>query len=120
MPMATARSPEPQSWFSPQAVASFGTPAAIAAWRAGFWPCAAVRIWPRMTSCTSSGATPARSSAPLMATAPSSCAASVAKAPLKEPTGVRAALAMTMSFTGNLLDRNCGGQPARRDVVLHG
>ena len=50
MPIATARRPEPQSWFSPQAVASFGTPAAIAAWRAGFWPCAAVRIWPMMTS----------------------------------------------------------------------
>jgi hypothetical protein len=27
----------------------------------------------------------------------------VAKAPLKEPTGVRAALAITMSDTGNLL-----------------
>jgi hypothetical protein len=53
-----------------------------------------------MTSFTSSAATPARSSAPRIATAPSSWAASVAKAPLKEPTGVRAALAMTISFTG--------------------
>jgi hypothetical protein len=32
--------------------------------------------------------------------APRSWAASVAKAPLKEPTGVRAAEAMTMSFKG--------------------
>ena len=35
-----ARRPEPQSWLRPQAVASFGMPAPIAAWRAGFWPCA--------------------------------------------------------------------------------
>ena len=40
MPRATARRPEPQSWLRPQAVASCGMPAAIAAWRAGFWPCA--------------------------------------------------------------------------------
>ena len=40
MPSATARRPEPQSWFRLQAVASFGMPALIAAWRAGFWPCA--------------------------------------------------------------------------------
>ena len=40
MPTAMARRPEPQSWFSPQAVASCGMPAAMAAWRAGFWPCA--------------------------------------------------------------------------------
>ncbi|EGE58779.1 hypothetical protein RHECNPAF_280079 [Rhizobium etli CNPAF512] len=38
MPSATARRPEPQSWLTPQAVASFGMPALIAAWRAGFWP----------------------------------------------------------------------------------
>ena len=68
-----------------------------------------------MTSSTSSGATPARSSAPLMATAPSSCAGSVAKAPLKEPTGVRAALAMTMSFTGISSD---GPAPAVRRLQL--
>ena len=55
MPSATARSPEPQSWFRPQAVTSFGTPAAIAACRAGFCPSPAARIWPRMTSVTSSG-----------------------------------------------------------------
>ena len=41
---------EPQSWLTPQAGLSTGMPAAIEAWRAGFWPCAAVRIWPMMTS----------------------------------------------------------------------
>ena len=40
---------------------------------------------------------PARSSAALMATAPSSWAGMVANAPLKLPTGVRAALTMTTS-----------------------
>src|SRR5690606_11943996 len=40
--------------------------------------------------------TPARSSTALMTVAPSSWAATLAKAPLKEPTGVRAALAITM------------------------
>ncbi len=44
------RRPEPQSWLTPQAGLSTGMPAAIEAWRAGFWPCAAVRIWPMITS----------------------------------------------------------------------
>jgi hypothetical protein len=76
---------------------------AMAAWRAGFWPWAAVRIWPMITSWTSSAATEARASAPRMAMAPSSWAGSVASAPLNDPTGVRAALAITISFTGYLL-----------------
>ena len=96
MPMAMARRPEPQTWLSPQAVASFGTPALIAAWRAGFWPWPAVSTWPRMTSSTSPASTPARASTSLTATLPRSCAGTAAKAPLKEPTGVRAALATTM------------------------
>ena len=94
---ATARRPEPQSWLMPKAVASFGMPALMAAWRAGFCPAPAVRIWPMMTSSTSFGATPARSSAAVMATVPRACAETLAKAPLKLPTGVRAAEAMTMS-----------------------
>ena len=53
MPSATALRPEPQSWFRPQAVFSCGTPALIAACRAGFWPCPAVSTWPRITSSTS-------------------------------------------------------------------
>ena len=91
------RRPEPQSWLTPQAGLSTGMPAAIEAWRAGFWPCAAVRIWPMMTSETRPGSMPARSSAALMAMAPRSWAGVVANAPLKLPTGVRAALTMTTS-----------------------
>jgi hypothetical protein len=60
-------------------------------------PGAAVRIWPMMTSSTSDGFTPARSSAATMATRPSSWAGTLAKAPLKLPTGVRAIEAMTIS-----------------------
>ena len=41
-----------------------------------------------------------RSSALLMATAPSSCAGILPKAPLNEPTGVLFALAMTISEAG--------------------
>src|SRR5450756_234225 len=50
-----------------------------------------------ITSETRPGSIPARSSAALMATAPSSCAGVVANAPLKLPTAVRAALTMTTS-----------------------
>ena len=50
-----------------------------------------------MTSETRPGSMPARSSAALMAIAPRSCAGVVANAPLKLPTGVRAALTMTTS-----------------------
>ena len=54
-PSATARRPEPQTWLMPQAGASIGMPAAIDAWRAGFWPWPAVSTWPRITSETSPG-----------------------------------------------------------------
>ena len=37
-----------------------------------------------------------------MAVAPSSCAGMLAKAPLKEPTGVRAALTMTIAFEADI------------------
>ena len=96
MPRATARKAEPQTWFTPQAGVSTGSPAAIEAWRAGFWPWPAVSTWPRMTSETSPGCIPARSGAAFMTTLPSSCAGRLAREPLKDPTGVRAALAMTM------------------------
>ena len=98
-PSATALSPEPQSWFMPQAGASTGMPAAIEACRAGFCPAPAARICPRMTSDTSPGSSPARSSAAWMATFPSSCAGRLPSAPLKDPTGVRAALAMTIAVS---------------------
>ena len=50
-----------------------------------------------MTSDTFGASTPARLSASLMAILPSSCAGKLAKAPLKAPTGVRAAPTMTIS-----------------------
>ena len=93
---ATARKPEPHSWFMPQAGASTGMPALMEACRAGFCPAPADRIWPRMTSDTSPASTRARSSAALMATLPRSCAGMLASVPLNAPTGVRAALAMTI------------------------
>ena len=80
----------------PQAGASTGMPALMEACRAGFWPAPAARICPRITSDTSPASTRARSSTALIATLPSSCAGRLASAPLKEPTGVRAALAITM------------------------
>ena len=53
--------------------------------------------WPRMTSETSPGWTLARSSAALIATAPSSWAGTPPKAPLNDPTAVRAAETITIS-----------------------
>ena len=54
-----------------------------------------------ITSSTSSGFTLARSSAPLIAALPRSWAGTAPNAPLNEPMGVRAALAMTMSVAMN-------------------
>ena len=45
--MATARRPEPQTWLMVIAGVSFGSPALIAACRAGFCPWPAVSTWPR-------------------------------------------------------------------------
>ena len=89
--MATARSPEPQTWLIVSAVLSSGMPAAIAAWRAGFMPASAVSTWPITASSTSAPAIPARASAAAMATLPSSTAGRVAKAPLNAPIGVQGA-----------------------------
>jgi hypothetical protein len=86
----------------PQAALSFGRPALICAWRAGFWPCAAVRTWPRIVSDTSALSTPARSTTASMTMRPSSWAGVLAKEPRKLPTGVRAALAMTTLVMGSL------------------
>ena len=102
-PSATARSPEPQTWLMLHAGLSTGMPAAMDACRAGFWPWPAVSTWPSMTSETSPGCRPARSKAALIATLPSSCAGRLANEPLNEPTGVRAALAMTMVDVSSLI-----------------
>src|SRR5271165_122429 len=104
----------------PKAVFSFGTPAFIAAWRAGFWPSAAARIWPRITSSTSLASTFAASKAPFMATAPRSCAGIDPKAPLNEPTAVLFALAMTISEAGMTISLSSnGGADALIGWLLH-
>src|SRR3954454_9064176 len=71
-----------------------GMPAFAAAWRAGTCPCPAIRTWPISTYSTSSGATPALSSAALIAQPPSSAALAAASAPLSLPIGVRAPATM--------------------------
>ena len=71
-----------------------GIPALAAAWRAGTWPCPAMITWPMITWSTSSGLTPARSSAALIAKPPRSAALKDASAPLIFPMGVRAPATM--------------------------
>ncbi len=51
-----------------------GMPALTAAWRDGIWPAPAWSTWPMITYSTASGATPARSSAALIAMPPRSTA----------------------------------------------
>ena len=53
---------------------SFGSPAPIAAWRAGAWPAPAWSTWPMITYCGSSASSPIRSSAALITIEPSSVA----------------------------------------------
>ena len=87
--------PEPQSLLIVVAPADFGMPAWIAAWRAGpcRWPCGSTQ--PRITSSTSSAATPALSSAPVIARVPSSGPVASFSTPWKLPIGVRAMPTMT-------------------------
>ncbi len=96
-PMTTERNPEPHRKLTLIAVVSIGRPALIDACLAGFCPWLAVRIWPKMTSETSPPSTLARLRASVMAIFPSSCAGRVESAPLNDPTGVLAALAITMA-----------------------
>ena len=95
--IATALRPEPQTMLIVVAGTSFGMPAPIATWRAGFCPSPAVRTQPSTTSSTSSPAISARSSAARTACAPSSVAAMSLNCPPKLPTGVRSALTITAS-----------------------
>ena len=62
--------PEPQTLLMVVQPADVGRPAPIAAWRAGAWPRPAGSTQPMITSSTWSAATPACSSAALMAAAP--------------------------------------------------
>src|SRR5690606_17933778 len=113
MPPATTTSASPSriSWaaimmaFMPLAHTLFtvvagmfsGSPAAMEAWRAGAWPRLACSTQPMITSFTSCASTPDRSTAALMAVAPSSVAGTVESAPPKEPMGVRTADTITTS-----------------------
>src|SRR5579871_5633572 len=74
-----------------------GTPAPMAAWRAGACPRPAGSTHPMITSCTSAGGSAAASSAPRIAVAPSCGAATGANTPWKAPIGVRRAATMTTS-----------------------
>ncbi len=91
-----ARMPEPHILLIVTAPVESGRPALRIAWRAGAWPWPAIRQLPNSTSSTASPGTPARSTAALIATAPSSQACRPAKSPSRPPIGVRAAETMTM------------------------
>jgi hypothetical protein len=95
--IATDFKPDPHSMLIVVEGTSFGIPAAIADWRAGFCPRPACSTQPSTTSSTSSPEIPARSSAARTACAPSSVAGTSLKAPAKLPTGVRTALTITAS-----------------------
>ena len=73
-------------------------PAPSATCRAGDWPTPACTTLPKKTSSTAAGSTFDCSRARLRATTPSSGAVTDLRAPLMEPTGVRAAATMTTSW----------------------
>ena len=85
----TALSPEPQTLLTVVAPTDVGSPAKIAACRAGFWPIPAETTLPMMTSSTRSPGTPDRARSALMQVAPSCGAATEASAPPRAPIGVR-------------------------------
>jgi hypothetical protein len=86
--------PEPQTRLMVVAGVVSGRPALRSACRAGACPTPACSTWPiRTSSTTASGGSP-RSTAALIATAPSSTAGTVDSAPPNLPIGVRAALTM--------------------------
>ena len=89
--------PEPHILLTVVVAADIGTPAAIAACRAGALPMPAGSTQPISTSSTSSPSTAARDSAARIATAPSCGAGWLLSAPRKPPMGVRQAAVMTTS-----------------------
>ena len=91
----TARIEEAQTLLIASAGVSFGSPAPIAAWRAGAWPAPAWSTCPMITYSGSSGSRPIRPSAASIAIAPSSVACLPARPPPSLPKGVRTAATMT-------------------------
>src|ERR1700677_1986594 len=87
--------PEPHILLMVVAPAASGSPAPIAACRAGAWPWPAGSTQPIRISSTLSTAIPARSTAAAMARAPSAGALTSFKSPRNPPMGVRAAPTIT-------------------------
>ena len=75
-------------------------PAFIAAWRAGFWPCAAGEDLPENHLVDLARVDLRRFESALDRDCAQVVRGGRPKAPLKEPTGVRFALAMTISEAG--------------------
>ncbi len=94
--MPVARMPEAHTLLIVSEETSLGIPALICAWREGIWPWPAWSTWPMTTCWTVSGATSARSSAALIAVAPSSVASREERPPPSLPIGVRAAERITV------------------------
>ena len=92
---AIASTPDRQTLLMVSAGTVSGMPALCAACRAGIWPAPAVSTWPMITYCTWSGATPARSSAALIANPPRSVPEKSFSEPSSRPIGVRAPPTMT-------------------------
>src|ERR1044072_820782 len=109
----TALSAEPHTLLTVNDGTVSGMPAPRAAARAGFWPRPACRTLPRMTSSTSPGWMRARRSASLTATAPSSVAFRLDRAPWNLPMGVRQPATRTAVSTG-ALDGPAGKKPVGR------
>src|SRR2546426_6607651 len=95
----TACSTEPHTLLTVTAPTRSGSPAASAAWRAGFWPRPAEITLPMMTSSMSAGTRPARFTASASAVLPSLTASTFRKACPYFPTGVRQAPARITSVT---------------------
>ena len=70
-PIITALAPEPQTLLTVVAPAEVGSPAPMAAWRAGAWPTPPDSTLPMITSSTCSGLTGVAFRAAAMAFAPS-------------------------------------------------
>ena len=98
--------PEPHILLTVVQPADSARPPPRAAWRAGAWPWPAGSTQPKMTSSTLSAAMPARSTAALMATAPSWAAVRLVKSPWKPPIGVRAAETMTIGSLALLIRKS--------------
>src|SRR5690606_9633820 len=100
----TALSPEPHTLLIVTAGMVAGSPPFTAARRAGACPAPACTTFPMMTSSTSAGSIPERSTAARTAMAPSCGAVSGLRPPRKRPMGVRAPpRRMTAVFEGSVM-----------------